>query len=366
MRPARTATALAVAALVLLALPAAAQFPPPSPNVSTFATGLDNPRQLKFGPEGSLYVAEGGPGGSDSTDGDCEQVVPPVGPYTGSATGGRISRFDRHGHRTTVTDTLPSSQTSADLGNLVSGVADIAWIGHTLYAILAGAGCSHGVADVPNGVVRVDPDGSWKLIADLSAFQQANPVATPNEGDFEPDGTWYSMIHLGNSLYAVEPNHGELVRITRKGAVSRVTDISASQGHLVPTALAFHHGSFYVSFLGTFPLQDVSRVVRINPATGAVKVVAEGFTGVLGIAFDKLDRLYLLEMSATDGPIPGTGRIVRVASDGVGVGRVMATGLVFPSGMTIDPAGEVLYVSNYGFGFPPGAGQVVRVRVAPR
>jgi sugar lactone lactonase YvrE len=106
--------------------------------------------------------------------------------------------------------------------------------------------------------------------------------------------------------------------------------------------------------------------VRINPATGAVKVVAEGFTGVLGIAFDKLDRLYLLEMSATDGPTPATGRVVRVASDGDGVGRVIATGLVFPSGMTIDPSGEVLYVSNYGFGFPPGAGQVVRVRVAPR
>jgi len=32
----------------------------------------------------------------------------------------------------------------------------------------------------------------------------------PNPGDFEPDGTWYSMVAVRGKLYAVEPNHGEL------------------------------------------------------------------------------------------------------------------------------------------------------------
>src|SRR5436190_2573495 len=333
-------------------------------NVTVFATGLNNPRGLKFGPDGNLYVAEGGIGGADSTEGCCEQVIPPVGPYTGSVPGSRISKIDANGVRTTAVDNLPSSQTSATTGNLTSGAADIAFIGETLYILLAGAGCSHGVSQVPempNGLLRVNADGTTELIANLSAFVKANPVAHPNPGDFEPDGTWYSMIALGDTLYAVEPNHGELDKITASGQISRIADISASQGHIVPTALAYH-GNFYVGNLNTFPVvPGSSKILKITPS-GNVTVAIEGLTTVLGLLFDGRDRMYVLETSTAPGdPTPFTGKVIRV--DRSGHQTEIASGLFFPTGMTLGPDGA-LYVSNVGFGPPPvGLGGILRITV---
>ncbi|HEY8670903.1 MAG TPA: ScyD/ScyE family protein, partial [Terriglobales bacterium] len=252
--------------------------------VTTFATGLNNPRGLKFGPDGYLYVAEGGTGGSNSTADCCDQVIIGIGPYTGSVTGSRVSKIDRNGLVTTAVDNLPSNQTSPDSGSLISGAADVAFVGNTMYILLGGAGCSHGVPQVPgmpNGVLRVNADNTTSLITNLSAFLMANPVKNPNPPDFEPDGTWYSMLAArgANSqgyLYAVEPNHGELDRITLDGHTSRVVDISASQGHIVPTAIAFDGVNFFVGNLGIFPIVDGTQyILKISPA-GNVTTFATG------------------------------------------------------------------------------------------
>jgi hypothetical protein len=261
-----------------------------------------------------------------------------------------------------VVNALPSSQTSAALGGLVSGVSSVAFIGHQLYALLAGAGCSHGVPDVPNGVIKVGHHGTWKLIANLSAFQAAHPVAHPDPADFEPDGTWYSMIAVGGALYPMDSNHGELDRVTRGGAISRVIDISASVGHVVPTALVLHHGAIYIANLGVFEPSDQAGDEHVWRLTGhgTLKVRATGVEKVLGLAF-RGGQLYALEMStAAGGPIPGTGAIVRVKAHGPA--ETVVSGLKFPTGMTIGPDGA-FYVSNQGFGFPAGQGEILRIKL---
>jgi hypothetical protein len=341
-------------------------FPAPSANVMPFAEGLDNPRGLKFGLDGDLYVAEGGTGGTRSTEGQCEQVVPPVGPYTGGDTA-RISKLDASGQRTTVAEMLPSNQTSPDLGSLVSGVADIAFVGDTLYGLLAGGGCSHGHPDSPNGVLKVNADGTTELIADMSAFVQANPVATPNPADFEPDEGAYGMAELDGALYITESNHGAIDRVDpATGEASRVIDLTVAEGHLVPTAIvAGPDNMLYISNLTIYPMVAGAAGVWTVTPDGTVTKYAEGLTAVLGLAFDAENRLYALETSgpaAGGAPIvPGTGRVVRLTE--AGDLEVMATGLVFPTGMAFGSDG-MLYVSNFGFGFPPGAGQVVKVDVS--
>jgi hypothetical protein len=79
---------------------------------------------------------------------------------------------------------------------------------------------------------------------------------------------------------------------------------------------------------------------------------------VLGLAFGG-DKLYALEMSTSaGGPTLGTGAIVRVRRHGPPV--TIVSGLTFPTGMTVGPDGA-FYVSNQGFGFGEGQGQILRI-----
>ena len=86
----------------------------------------------------------------------------------------------------------------------------------------------------------------------------------------------------------------------------------------------------------------------------------EGLEKVLGLAF-RGDRLYALETSTTaGGPTPGTGAIVRVRRQGPP--ETVVSGLTLPTGMTVGRDGA-FYVSEQGFGFPAGAGQILRIEI---
>jgi hypothetical protein len=69
---------LALPALLVPALPAlASPAAPPAPVLEVVTEGLDNPRGLTIGKDGTVYVVEGGRGGDDCRD------LPPQGGHAG-------------------------------------------------------------------------------------------------------------------------------------------------------------------------------------------------------------------------------------------------------------------------------------------
>src|SRR6202035_2143669 len=93
------------------------------PTPFILASGLEGPRGLRFGPDGYLYVAEAGTGGTTSTAGQCTQVPTPPGPWAGGPNA-RISKISPDGTRTTVASGFPST---TGAGGTI-GVADVVFL----------------------------------------------------------------------------------------------------------------------------------------------------------------------------------------------------------------------------------------------
>jgi hypothetical protein len=364
--------------------------PPPAPIVDVFSTGLDNPRGLKFGPDGKLYVAEAGSGGTESTVDLCPdlQIGPPFGPYVNGPTA-RISRIDRHGTRHTVIDGLPSGQTVVPDWQ---GVADVEFIDHRLFALVQGGGCSYGSATFPKSIIEVDTrTGRYRQIADLGAFRRAHPASLPDE-DLEPEGVYFSLEAAFGKLYVVDVNAGQLLEVRLDGRILAdwssttqpsalaapsasarampriVADFTAQFGHIAPAALTQAGPLLIVGNIFQFPIVDGASGLYVLaplipfPPSIAAKQFVSGLTAVIDLAFDHHGRLLALEMGNGQGsgfPDPEAGRVVRVHPNGRK--EVVLTGLTFPTGMTFG-RDRRLYISNKGFEIPSkGTGEILAV-----
>ena len=105
------------------------------------------------------------------------------------------------------------------------------------------------------------------------------------------------------------PSQANSGTITTEGHIQQISDISLIQVTSCPPRLAYDGDDFFVDDLDTFPIKDGSSKIMKITRDGRLTTVAIDFTTVLGLAFDRKHRLYVLENTTGNPfPTPFTGR----------------------------------------------------------
>lgn len=325
------------------------------------ASGLNNPRDLAFAPDGALYVAEAGvPTGSGPST--IVRGATNIHVETGS-----VTRY-HEGAQTRVATGLPAIYNPAT-GETQgpNGIAfDAAGTGYV--AVGLGANPNVRATDLAPGgenlaqLVRLG--GTPTNFADLGTFE-----ATRNpDGGLLDSNPWHVAAYAGG-LLITDAGGNSLVAAAPNGTVSLIASFpdralgGPGPTQAVPTAVAVGpDGAYYVGQLTGFPfVPGAAQIYRVTP-DGATSVFQSGFTNVTDMAFGRDGSLYVLEFDANSILNPGAdGALIRVAPDGTRT-TLFSQGLVAATGLAIGPDGA-FYVSN--FGVAAGAGQVLRIADVP-
>jgi hypothetical protein len=238
---------------------------------------------------------------------------------------------------------------------------DIVFVDGQLYALLSGGGEDFGSIETPNGVYRVNEDGSTDLLANLSSWIGDLPPSTVAP-DYNSDGSLFDMEANEDGLLVSDAISGRLIKVGLDGTITQVADLS--EGHLVPTGVALApEGGAYVGFETAAPYVDGSSKVVQVAEDGTVTDAWTGLTMVTDIVLGPDEALYAAEMSTGNTDAEpfyqlGSGRIVR--QTGPDSLEVVAEGLNLPVGLGFGPDGA-LYFSSPAFGADNGEGSVSRL-----
>jgi hypothetical protein len=345
------------------------------------ATGLDNPRQLSWGDDGVLLVAEAGSGGDTCVT---PPGAPPEAALCGGSTGGITAIEDPGGEAATaarVVDglfSLAGPDGSFAIGS--NGADDTDLVGEYLVAegnfpfgplppeLLAAAG-----AETLAHLVVVEPGGEQQLVVPYAALAAAetelNPDGAQDESnpyavlfvDPTPDGTagedGYALVAdaAANTVWQVEPDFAAVPQDCVDDAcippytLTVFATFPTPAGdevtpEYVPTSLATDDdGNIYVGGLGS-EVTGAAQVRKFSPE-GEELAAWDGFTAITGLAVDGAgERLYVSQLFGSDPLADPTGVPGNVVEVDVAAGTYRSLDVPFPGGVAVSEDGAV-YVS---------------------
>ncbi len=330
-------------------------------SVTSVMSGLNSPRGLDWGPEGGLYVAEAG---TTQTTGACipflEGATLNTKCYSGT---GSVSRLWK-GQQTRIVTGLPSSYIVQS--GFASGPQDISFLGRGHAMVAIGWGGDPGQRGVlaqaaleAGTLVQLEPSGGWRVVADISAFEQAE---NPAGGII--DSNPYGVLTEGGRTFVVDAGGNSLLEVKANGRISLVATFPATaapppfnQSEAVPTRVKRGpDGALYVSTLSGVPfLAGSAAIYRVQQGQSPT-VYLGGFKTITDFAFAPDGGVYVLQFATSPVFFGGPGALIHVSTSGAR--STVTTNLFQPTGIVVGPDGSV-YVSNRGTS--SGNGEVLRI-----
>src|SRR6266498_837810 len=267
------------AAVIAMITPSAASASSPcqGPTATRLVTGLD----------GALYVTEGAVG--------------------------RISRVDPEtGEKTAFASGLPP----AIIG--IGGAIDVAFIDNIAYVLVTLVNDPLFPTSDVDGIYRVDDPDSFTVVADIGAFNLANPP-TIQFPYFIATGLQYALQTYRGGFLVADSHLNRVLRVTLDGEISVLIPFD----NIVPTGLAVRGNTVYMAEAGPDPhLPQNGKVVSFGARSPTATEVASDVPFLLDVEFDGGGSLYALSHGVVDpnidpsNALPNTGALVKVNVDG--------------------------------------------------
>jgi hypothetical protein len=314
--------------------------------------GLNNPRQLSFGPAGVLYLAEAGSGklGASDQSGKCE--TGPEGPSCSGDTSSIISI--QHPSTAPVGKRIIKHLLSlaGPDGTGATGMDAVSLQGGYIYGIMTHAdpaSLPKTVASQNGKLLRFGPGRTTKVVVNIAQHSLNRPLP-----GHEPDTNPYGVLASGTDLFVVDAANNTLLKVVN-GQTSQIATFEArptSTYDGVPDSIAQHGGNLYVGQLSSFE-PGKAKVTVFTKAGVRIKTYT-GLSSVTGVAVAANGDIYATELF-TGQPFGSPGALVKIPANG---GPRVITPMPAPGGVAVGAGGNV-YVSINSINYKTGA--VVRM-----